>query len=58
MPQSQACGLIFQEMEVGWMEKEGGTRTRKVDAIGVLFSVTFLRASFSHLFFGYNHLQL
>lgn len=52
MPQSQACGLIFQEMEVGWMGREEGTRIRRVDAIGVLFSVMFLRVSFSLSFFG------
>jgi hypothetical protein len=52
VPQSQACGLIFQETEVGWMGKEEGTRIRRVDAIGVHFSVIFLRASFSHSLFG------
>lgn len=52
VPQSQACGLIFQGMELGGMGKEEGTRTRKAGAIGVLFSAIFLRALFSHSFFG------
>ncbi len=47
-----------KKQSFGGMEKEEGIRTRKVDAIGVLFSAMFLRASFLHSFFGYNHFLL
>ncbi len=44
MPQSQACGLVFEETMMG-----------KVNAIGMLFNAMFLQASFLHSFFGYIH---
>lgn len=52
LPQSQACGLIFQETESGWMGGGGSTRTRRVGAIYAPFSDTSWLASFLHSFFG------
>ncbi|XP_024382118.1 uncharacterized protein [Physcomitrium patens] len=48
----EACGLIFQETESGWMGGGGSTRTRRVGAIYAPFSDTSWLASFLHSFFG------
>jgi hypothetical protein len=56
VPQSQACGLVFEKTKYGELGKEEGMETRKVDAICVFFRDMFLQASFLHLFFKYIHI--